>query len=32
MIYALVFIRLAFYFLAMMLFFCHRFDYKPGFF
>ena len=31
MIYALVFIRLAFYFLAMMLFFCHRFDYKPGF-
>ena len=31
MIYALVFIRLAFYFLAMMLFFCHRFNYKPGF-
>ena len=31
MIYALVFIRLAFYFLAMMLFFCHLFDYKPGF-
>lgn len=31
MIYALVFIRLAFYFLVMMLFFCHRFDYKPGF-
>ena len=31
MVYALVFIRLAFYFLAMMLFFCHRFDYKPGF-
>lgn len=31
MIYALVFIRLAFYFLAMMLFFCHRFDYMPGF-
>ena len=31
MIYVLVFIRLAFYFLAMMLFFCHRFHYKPGF-
>ena len=31
MICVLVFIRLAFYFLAMMLFFCHRFHYKPGF-
>ena len=31
MIYVLVFIRLAFYFLAMTLFFCNRFAYKPGF-